>query len=112
MIEKVNPSHPDKVADRIAGAIVDLAYTKNDDCRMAVEVLIGHGVCNALRHILMQNPDVEYAVYNIDHPLTGKPEMTIKTKKGKRPRNALKKAAEELHSQSADLKKLIDEALE
>ena len=31
MIEKVNPSHPDKVADRIAGAIVDLAYTKNDD---------------------------------------------------------------------------------
>ena len=71
-----------------------------------------HGVCNALRHILMQNPDVEYAVYNIDHPLTGKPEMTIKTKKGKRPRSELKKAAEELHSQSADLKKLIDEALE
>ena len=23
MIEKVNPCHPDKVADRIAGAIVD-----------------------------------------------------------------------------------------
>ena len=29
MFEKVNPCHPDKVADRIAGAIVDLAYTKN-----------------------------------------------------------------------------------
>ncbi len=28
MIEKVNPGHPDKIADRIAGAIVDLAYTK------------------------------------------------------------------------------------
>lgn len=26
MFEKVNPSHPDKVADRIAGAIVDLTY--------------------------------------------------------------------------------------
>ena len=25
MFEKVNPSHPDKVADRIAGALVDLA---------------------------------------------------------------------------------------
>lgn len=24
MFEKVNPSHPDKMADRIAGAIVDL----------------------------------------------------------------------------------------
>lgn len=29
MIEKVNPSHPDKVADRIAGALVDIAYRKN-----------------------------------------------------------------------------------
>ena len=48
MIEKVNPSHPDKVADRIAGAIVDLAYTKNDDCRIAVEVLIGHGMCHVI----------------------------------------------------------------
>ena len=30
MIEKVNPCHPDKVADRIAGAIVDLAYEKEE----------------------------------------------------------------------------------
>lgn len=45
MIEKVNPSHPDKVADRIAGAIVDLAYKAEKDPRVAVEVLIGHGVC-------------------------------------------------------------------
>ena len=70
-----------------------------------------HGVFNALRHVLMQDPDVEYAVYNIDHPLTGKPQMTIKTKRGKRPRNALKKAAKELEKESSDFKKLIDEAL-
>lgn len=30
MFEKVNPAHPDKVADRIAGAMVDLAYRKNN----------------------------------------------------------------------------------
>ena len=70
-----------------------------------------HGVFNALRHILMQNPDVEYAVYNIDHPLTGKPEMTIKTKRGKRPRVVLKQAAAELQKESSEFKKLIDEAL-
>jgi S-adenosylmethionine synthetase len=45
MIEKVNPSHPDKVADRIAGAIVDLAYKKNESPKIAVEVLLGHGEC-------------------------------------------------------------------
>lgn len=48
MIEKVNPHHPDKVADRIAGAIVDLAYKKQDDPKIAVEVLIGHGVANVI----------------------------------------------------------------
>ena len=48
MIEKVNPCHPDKVADRIAGAIVDLAYTKNENPKVAVEVLIGHGVCHVI----------------------------------------------------------------
>ena len=48
MFEKVNPSHPDKVADRIAGAIVDLAYTTQDDPKVAVEVLIGHGTCQRL----------------------------------------------------------------
>ena len=46
MFEKVNPSHPDKVADRIAGAIVDLAYAKDDNPKIAVEVLVGHGECN------------------------------------------------------------------
>lgn len=34
MIEKVNPYHPDKIADRIAGAIVDLAYTKDENPKM------------------------------------------------------------------------------
>lgn len=48
MIEKVNPCHPDKVADRIAGAIVDLAYTKQDNPKIAVEVLIGHGECKII----------------------------------------------------------------
>lgn len=48
MYEKVNPSHPDKVADRIAGALVDLAYSKNDNAKMAAEVLIGHGICTII----------------------------------------------------------------
>ena len=45
MFEKVNPFHPDKVADRIAGAIVDYAYTIQENPRLAVEVLIGHDKC-------------------------------------------------------------------
>ena len=48
MIEKVNPCHPDKVADRIAGAIVDLGYKKEENPKIATEVLIGHGNCTVI----------------------------------------------------------------
>lgn len=45
MIEKVNPKHPDKIADRIAGALVDYAYKEDKSPKIAVEVLVGHGNC-------------------------------------------------------------------
>lgn len=48
MFEKVNPMHPDKIADRIAGAIVDIAYEIEENPNIAVEVLIGHGVCHII----------------------------------------------------------------
>ena len=67
MIEKVNPSHPDKVADRIAGALVDLAYSKNERPKIAVEVLIGHGVCHIIAETSekFQYEDVENIVFRI-----------------------------------------------
>lgn len=48
MFEKVNPKHPDKIADCIAGAIVDSAYSSQENPKIAVEVLIGHGECNVI----------------------------------------------------------------
>lgn len=67
MIEKVNPCHPDKVADRIAGAIVDLAYAKNENPKVAVEVLIGHGVCHVIAETseVFTNEEVEAIVKRI-----------------------------------------------
>lgn len=59
MIEKVNPSHPDKVADRIAGSIVDLAYTKQKNPKIAVEVLIGHGKCYIIAETSVLNIEEE-----------------------------------------------------
>ncbi len=59
MIEKVNPSHPDKVADRIAGALVDLAYSKVKNPKIAVEVLLGHGVVNLIIESSVNISDAE-----------------------------------------------------
>ena len=38
MFEKVNPSHPDKLCDRIAGAIVDLAYAEVFDVETDISI--------------------------------------------------------------------------
>ncbi|MDO4500870.1 MAG: S-adenosylmethionine synthetase N-terminal domain-containing protein [Erysipelotrichaceae bacterium] len=67
MIEKVNPCHPDKVADRIAGAIVDLAYKLEENPKIAVEVLIGHGVCHVIAEtsIMIPEKDIEEAILRI-----------------------------------------------
>lgn len=43
--EKVSPSHPDKIADRIAGALVDFCYSVAENPKCAFEVLIGHNAC-------------------------------------------------------------------
>lgn len=59
MIEKVNPCHPDKVADRIAGALVDLAYSKVENPKIAVEVLLGHGVVNLIIESSVNISDAE-----------------------------------------------------
>ena len=65
MIEKVNPKHPDKVADRIAGAIVDLGYKLQENPKIAVEVLIGHGVC----HVIVET-SVDFNKEDIENIIT------------------------------------------
>lgn len=67
MFEKVNPKHPDKIADRIAGAIVDLAYKNQKNPRIAVEVLIGHGKCHVIAEtsVYLDKKDVIHIVRRI-----------------------------------------------
>lgn len=71
MFEKVNPAHPDKIADRIAGALVDLAYAQAENPRIAVEVLIGHGDCHIIAETSVPLPatQVAAAVERIAGPL-------------------------------------------
>ena len=67
MFEKVNPCHPDKVADRIAGALVDLAYKKAENPCIAAEVLIGHGVCHIIAEtaVALDKTDVTAAIHRM-----------------------------------------------
>ena len=78
MFEKVNPSHPDKVADRIAGAIVDLAYERSERPTVAVEVLIGHGLCTVIVESseIFTEDDIRPIIERID----GKQELRLVSK--------------------------------
>ena len=67
MFEKVNPNHPDKLCDRIAGAIVDLAYQVEENPKIAVEVLLGHGICHVIieTSVYLNESDIESAIARI-----------------------------------------------
>lgn len=94
MFEKVNPSHPDKIADRIAGAIVDMAYENNEFPKIAVEVLTGHGKCHiiietsimidgrrikeAVRRIAEANLDVDIQIVPQDVKLATNQRLNVR----------------------------------
>lgn len=78
MFEKVNPAHPDKVADRIAGAVVDLAYKVEKDPKIAVEVLIGHGVCHIIAETSVDLDKV--GICQAVHRITDDPSLIVDLK--------------------------------
>lgn len=78
MIEKVNPGHPDKVADRIAGAIVDFAYKNNENPKIAVEVLIGHNECNVIIETNVRIKKID--IVNILERITGSNKIKLNLK--------------------------------
>lgn len=65
--ERVNKYHPDKIADRIAGALVDMAYRKALNPRIAVEVLLGHGKCHIIAEtsVMLDLAQIKRAVKRI-----------------------------------------------
>lgn len=94
MIEKVNPKHPDKIADRIAGAIVDLAYTKEENPKVAVEVLIGHGECNIIIESSVEFSDSE--IESIIERIVGNGIWAIRVKQVPQDKELAKNQAEEV----------------
>lgn len=75
MFEKVNPAHPDKQADRIAGAIVDAAYRKEENPKIAVEVLLGHGMCHIIAETSVHIPQGE--ITDIVRRIAGNVKISI-----------------------------------
>lgn len=94
MIEKVNPSHPDKIADRIAGALVDYAYTKQDNPKIAVEVLIGHGKCTIIAETSVHIPNK--VIYDVVHRISELDDISFDYKEVPQDEHLAKNQADEI----------------
>ena len=69
MIEKVNPNVLDKKADRIAGAIIDLAYKTLEEPNISTEVMLSGDDCNI---VIISNIDFNYDdIDSIVHRIAG-----------------------------------------
>lgn len=79
MIEQVNKNHPDKKMDCVCGAIVDLAYRIQENPKIAVEGLMGHGYCKLIIESSIPNDVMENCIseiYGIVDRIAGMPTKT------------------------------------
>jgi len=72
----------------------------------------GHTLCNLLESVLLEDEDVEFAGYGIPHPLISNPVISIHTKNGKKPEEALKEAVEKILQRGKELAEEFNKALE
>jgi DNA-directed RNA polymerase subunit L len=72
-----------------------------------------HGFCNLLRKTLLEEPAVEFAGYNIDHPLLASPVVTVRTKKSSRRQATvvLREALEKMLARTEEFRKDVVQAV-
>lgn len=71
----------------------------------------GHTFCNLLESVLLEDDEVEFAGYNIPHPLISNPVIAIRTKGDKKPEEALSEAIEKILQRGRELSEEFNKAL-
>ncbi|MHA1961808.1 MAG: RpoL/Rpb11 RNA polymerase subunit family protein [Candidatus Thorarchaeota archaeon] len=70
----------------------------------------GHSFCNLLRKTLLELPGVEFAGYNIDHPLLSSPIVTLRTKR-RQSNVVLREGLETMLARTEEFRKKFNQAL-
>ena len=71
----------------------------------------GHTLCNLLESVLLEDEYIEFAGYDIPHPLVSSPVISIITKDGKKPEEALREAVEKILERGRELDEGFDRAI-
>mgnify|MGYP000548295211 CR=1 FL=1 len=95
------------------GRFLQLKILKRNSQELKLEIEgEGHTFCNLLESVLLEDKDVEFAGYDVPHPLIANTTVFIRTKKGKKPEEALIEAIEKIRKMGRELNQEINRALE
>jgi DNA-directed RNA polymerase subunit L len=67
-----------------------------------------HGLCNLLQKRLLENKSVDFAGYDIPHPLASNPIIYVRMKGAAKPEDALIKAVEKIRASNDAFSKELD----
>ncbi|MEM2104388.1 MAG: DNA-directed RNA polymerase subunit L [Candidatus Bathyarchaeia archaeon] len=71
----------------------------------------GHTLCNILQKKLLEDANVDFAGYDIPHPLASNPVIYVRTKGNVKPEEALREALEKILAISGEFSKELKNAL-
>jgi len=85
---------------------------KKTDKELKIEMEdTGHGVCNLLQKMLLEEKSVDMAGYDVPHPLASKSVIYVRTKGAAKPEDALRKASEKAREANDAFAKELEKAL-
>ncbi|MGZ3798144.1 MAG: RpoL/Rpb11 RNA polymerase subunit family protein [Pseudobdellovibrionaceae bacterium] len=85
--------------------------TKSDN-ELKIEIEGGtHGICNLIQKRLLEDKTVDFAGYDVPHPLASNPIIYVRMKGTAKPEDALVKAIEKVRETNDSFGKELDRVL-
>lgn len=88
---------------------IEVIKNERDYLEVALKGDVEIGLPNALKEILLEDKDVEFAACKLDHPLVASPVLMVRVSDGTA-LSALRSAIKKLKKQASDFKDAIKEA--
>ena len=85
---------------------------KKSKNELKIEIVGGsHGLCNLLTKRLLEDRDVDFAGYDVPHPLASSPNLYVRTKGNAEPKDALIKAIKKIREANDAFSKELNRVL-
>jgi DNA-directed RNA polymerase subunit L len=87
---------------------MEVKVIEETDTEFVFEVITEKTILNPLKERLLTHEQVDYAGWNVEHPLLANPRFTLRVHEGT-PRDILTTAVQEIQDDIEDLKKQLEE---